>query len=195
MKKSLDAATIALPLPAWVICAYDAQGRPNAMTASWTGVCCSTPPCVYFSARKSRYTWDCVVASKAFTVNIPGRDQAEVTDYFGTSSGRTTDKISIAGLTALRADHVDAPYLDQFPLILECRVIKQLDLGSHSMFIGEIVDVKCEGHLLNDQGRPSGAAIRPFIYSTADSKYYAVVEEIGAGYQLGLPFKAKESQE
>jgi len=191
VKKSLGAATIALPLPAWVICTYDEQGKPNAMTASWTGVCCSVPPCAYFSARKSRYTHGSVIASGAFTINIPGVPQAPVTDYFGIASGRKVDKISAAGLTVVAAEHVKAPYLEEFPLILECRLVQQIELGSHTMFIGEIVDVKCEEALLATQGKIAGAALEPFIYSTGDSTYYAVGNALGGGYQLGSEFKTE----
>lgn len=185
MKISIGAKTIALPLPAWVICTYDEAGKANAMTASWAGVCCSDPPAVYFSARKSRHTHAAVTARRAFTVCIPGLDQAAATDYFGTASGRNTDKISAAGYTAIPATGVDAPFLDEFPLILECALRQSLELGSHTMFIGEIVDVKCDQDKLDAEGKPAGALIKPFIYSTADGRYYGVAGELGQGYQLG----------
>ena len=183
--KSLGARTIALPLPAWVIAAYDEAGKPNAMTASWTGVCCSDPPCIYFSARESRYTYDCVKASGAFTVNIPGRAQAEITDYLGTVSGRELDKLQAAGLAVQPAEHVSAPCLVGFPLIIECRLINTIELGSHTMFIGEIADVKCDERMLGPDGKLDGAKVRPFIYSTGDSTYYAATAELGKGYKLG----------
>lgn len=183
--KSLGAHTIALPLPAWVIGTYDAAGKPNAMTASWTGVCCSDPPCVYFSARKSRYTYECVTASRAFTINIPDVGQVEVTDYLGTVSGRKLDKLSAAGLEVRRAQHIEAPYIVGFPLIIECRLAKTIELGSHTMFVGKIVDVKCDEAILGPDGKPDGSRLRPFIYSTGDGAYYAVVDKLGKGYQLG----------
>lgn len=185
MKQSLGANTIALPLPAWVICAYDKSGRANAMTASWAGVCCSKPPCVYFAVRESRYTHACVAGRRAFTVNVPGFDQAQATDYFGTASGRTEDKIAKAGLTAVKAQHVDAPFLDEFPLVMECKVINTVELGSHTMFIGEILDVKCDANMLAEDGRPDPAKIQPFIYSPANSTYYQVTGALGKGYELG----------
>ena len=185
MKVSLGAKTIALPLPAWVICTYDEASRPNAMAASWTGVCCSIPPCVYFAARESRYTYECVTARRAFTVCIPGTDQAAATDYFGTASGRKVDKVAAAGYTAIQAEHVDAPYIEEFPLVIECKLIQAHELGSHTMFIGEIVDVKCDENMLGAEGKVDGSKLRPFIYSPGDSKYYTVTGELGKGYQLG----------
>ena len=183
--KSLGAKTIAFPLPAWVIAAYDATGRPNAMTASWTGICCSQPPCVYFSARESRYTHECVTARRAFTVNIPGRDLLEEIDYLGTASGRQEDKLTVAGLSAAPAEHVDAPYIEGFPLVMECRLIQDLTLGTHTMFIGEIVDAKCGEELLDASGKPDTARIRPFVYSPPDGSYFAVSDVLGRGYKVG----------
>ncbi|MBN2080874.1 flavin reductase family protein [bacterium] len=185
MKVSLGAATIALPLPAWVICTYDQHGRANAMTASWTGVCCSVPPCLYFSARESRYTYECVSARRAFTVNIPSATQAAQTDFLGIASGRKVDKLARAGLTTVPGKHVDAPAIVEFPLTLECRLAQQLDLGSHTMFIGEILDVQCFEELLNADGKLDGAKIRAFTYCPADSTYYATGPALGGGYQLG----------
>lgn len=183
--KSLGASTIALPLPAWVISAYDADGRATAMTASWTGVCSSKPPCVYFSARETRYTHDCVRQRNAFCVNIPGLEQAAATDYLGIVSGRNTDKLAVAGLTAVKSELVDAPYIAEFPLVMECRVVDALELGSHTMFIGEIIDVKCADTILDNQGKPDFSRIEKFIYSTADSTYYAAERPVGRGYSLG----------
>jgi len=185
VKKSLGANTIALPLPVWVIGSYDAAGKPNAMTASWAGVCCSQPPCVYFAVRPARYTHDCVVARQAFTVNIPGVGQAAAADYFGCTSGRTVDKFAAAGLTTHRGGYVDAPCIAEFPLVLECKVLKALELGTHVMFIGEILDVSCEEVLLGVDGRPEVSRLQPFVYSTADGSYYAVAGALGRAYTLG----------
>ncbi len=187
--KSLGASTIALPLPAWVISAYDTDGRATAMTASWTGVCCSKPPCVYFSARETRYTYDCVRQRKAFCVNIPGLEQAAATDYLGIESGRKVDKLSVAGLRAVRSELVDAPYIASFPLVLECRVAATHNLGSHVMFIGEIMDAKCDDSILDESGSPDYGSFGKFIYSTADSTYYAAERPVGGGYSLGSGLK------
>ncbi len=185
MKVSMGAKTAALPLPAWVIAVYDDSGRATAMTASWTGVCCSKPPCVYFSARESRYTYDCVTARKAFTVNIPSQHQVATVDYLGTASGRKTDKLAVAGLTPVPSDLVDAPFIQEFPLTMECKLVNTLELGTHSMFIGEIMDVKCDEDVLNADGNVDVAKLQPFVYSTVDSMYYTVTNVLGKGYELG----------
>lgn len=194
MKKSLGTKTAALPLPAWAIGCYDPAGRATAMTASWTGVCCSKPPCVYFSSRESRYTYECVMERKAFTVNIPSIDQAAIVDYLGTASGRKSDKFETAGITAVPSDLVDAPYIEEFPLIMECKLANTLELGSHTLFIGEIVDVKCSEDVLNADGGVDAAKIKPFIYSTVDGLYYAATDVLGRGYELGRDINLSRSQ-
>ena len=185
MKKSLGAGTIALPLPAWVIGSYDEAGKPNAMTAAWAGICCSQPPCLYFAVRTSRYTHSCVAARQAFTVNIPSNKHAAAVDYFGCVSGRAVNKISMAGLTAQPGTHVDAPYIAEFPLVLECKVVQALELGTHVMFIGEIVEVICDEELLGADGKPDVTKIQPIVYSTVDGTYYAVAGAVGRAYALG----------
>jgi flavin reductase (DIM6/NTAB) family NADH-FMN oxidoreductase RutF len=183
--KSLGAVTAALPLPAWVIACYDAAGKPTAMTASWAGVCCSAPPLLYFSVRESRYTWECVQARRAFTINIPGADQARAVDYLGIASGRDGDKLAAAGIGVEKSSLVDAPILLGFPLVVECTLHQALPLGSHIMCIGEVRDAKCEEALLGPEGRLDAAKLAPFFFSPPDGSYYAAGDKLGRAYALG----------
>ena len=185
MKKELGARTIAAPLPAWVIGTWSPAGRANAMTAAWTGVCNSEPPCVYFSVRESRYTWDCVQASRAFSVNIPGRGQAALVDYLGIKSGRNVDKVAQAGLTPVDSGKVAAPYFAEFPLVLCCGVIKTVELGTHFMVVGEIRQVLAEEELLDDRDKLDIARLGPVSYCPPDGQYYTLGDCLGAGYSLG----------
>ena len=145
MKRSLGPQTLPMPAPVWVIGSYDTAGRANGMTASWAGICNSTPPCVYAAIRRSRYTYDNIVARQAFTVCVPSAAYVKEADYLGIASGRDEDKFARAGLTAVAGEKVDAPYIAQFPVAMECRVRQTVDLGSHTVFIGEVLDVT--GHL------------------------------------------------
>ena len=149
MKKSIGAKTLHFPAPVWLVGTYDAAGRPNVMAASWTGICCSQPPCVTVSVRKARYTYANLIARKAFTLSIPSAAQVKIADYVGIVSGRKVDKFQQAGLTAVRGEHVDAPYAQEFPAVMECRLIHTLELGSHTQFIGEILDVKIDADVLD----------------------------------------------
>ena len=142
MKKSIGAGTYAVPSPVWIVGTYDDEGKPNMMTAAWSGICCSKPPCIYVSLRKATYSHGSIMKRKAYTVNIPGEIHWKEADYVGCVSGRDTDKFKDTELNSVRSDLVDAPYIAEFPLILECKVKEVVELGLHTMFVGEIFDTK-----------------------------------------------------
>ncbi|MBD3180258.1 MAG: flavin reductase family protein [Candidatus Latescibacteria bacterium] len=178
-KESLGAKTIAPPSPVWVIGSYDADGQPNMMTASWVGVCCSDPPCVTISLRKATYTYGNIMENGAYTVNIPSRDLAPVAAYTGRASGRDTDKFADTGLTPVKSELVNAPLVAEFPLTLECQVIKTIELGLHTMFIAQIRDVKADSSILGDKGAPDPAKLNTFIYSVGGYGFYEVGDHLG----------------
>jgi flavin reductase (DIM6/NTAB) family NADH-FMN oxidoreductase RutF len=191
MKKSLGARTLAFTTPVWVIGTYDQQGKPNAMTASWAGICCSKPPCVNVSLRKATYTYGCLMERRAFTVNVPPKEYAREVDYLGIESGRKVDKLAAAGLTAVSSEVVDAPYVEEFPLVLECRVVAINELGLHTMFVGEIIDVKAEEAVLGSDGLPDVEKVAPFVFSPELRRYHALGEGIGKAFSIGLDLKER----
>ena len=185
MKKSLGAKTLAQPAPAWVIGSYDAQGKPNIMTIAWGGICCSQPPCVTISLRKATYTYECIKARKAYTVNIPSAALVKEVDYIGTVSGRTVDKFDITKLTPVRSVLVDAPFIKEFPVVIECKVLHTVEIGLHTQFIGEIVDIKAEESVLDDQGMADILKVRPLIFDPGQGAYYSIGERIGKAFSIG----------
>jgi flavin reductase (DIM6/NTAB) family NADH-FMN oxidoreductase RutF len=186
-RKSLGAKTLAQPCPVWVIGSYDKMGKPNVMTASWAAICCSQPPCVTVSLRKATHTYGNIMESGAFTVNIPSEAFTREAAYFGSVSGRDVDKFAATGLTAVHGDSVNAPYVNEFPLVLECRLIKTVELGLHTMFIGEIRDVKADESILNEQGRPDIMKLKPFLFVPGDPDFYGIGTSLG-----GISDLAKE---
>ena len=185
MKKSLGARPPALPTPVWVVGSYDADGRPNMMTAAWAGICCGQPPCVTVSLRKATYSYGNLMARKAYTVNLPSVEMAEAADFFGMASGRDMDKPAAAGLTVVKSDLVDAPYLKEFPLVVECRVIHTLEIGLHTQFVGEIMDVKADESVLNASGQPDIQKMKPFVFIPEQRDYYQVREVLGSAFEMG----------
>lgn len=185
MKKSLGAKTIIYPTPVLVIGTYDNDGKANVMTAAWAGICCSAPPCVGVSLRKATYTYGNIVERKAFTVNVPSEDHAKAADYFGMTSGRDVDKLSRAGLTPVKGELVDAPYVKEFPLILECKLLNAVEIGLHTQFIGEIVDVKAEGDVLGDDGLPMIEKVRPIIFAPESWSYHGLGKNLGKAFSVG----------
>ena len=184
MKKSLGAKTLVYPTPVLVVCTYDDEGNPNAMTAAWGGICCSSPPCVTISLRKATYTHESLMNKKAFTVNIPSENYVKEADYFGIVSGKKEDKFAKTGLTPVKSDMVDAPYISEFPIILECKVLHVIELGLHTQFIGEVMDAKIDNNL-QEKGDPLIEQIKPIIFAPDSRNYYGIGKQIAQAFSIG----------
>jgi len=191
MKKSLGAKTLAYPTPVWVVGSFDAAGKPNMMTVAWAGICCSAPPCVTVSIRKERHSYAAIMARRAFTISIPGQSQVAEADYVGMVSGSVADKFAVTGLTPVRSELVDAPYVGEFPVVIECRLVQTVDLGAHTQFIGEVVDVKADEGVLDASGHVDLAQLLPLIYAPGGSQYYGVGPVVAKGYSAGKKFMAE----
>jgi flavin reductase (DIM6/NTAB) family NADH-FMN oxidoreductase RutF len=126
---------------------------------------------------------------KAFTVNVPSEDHVREVDYFGIASGRNTNKFEDTGLTPVKSELVDAPYIKEFPMILECRLAHAFEIGVHTQFIGEILDVKVDETALNNDGNPDIAKVRPIVYAPTIQTYHAIGRELGRGYKVGKGLK------
>jgi len=185
MKKSLGAKTLLFPTPVLMVGTYDQAGKPNLMSAAWGGICCSQPPCVAVSLRKATYSYACIIERKAFTVGIANREKMAEADYVGIVSGRDVDKFAAAGLTHVRSDLVDAPYAAEFPVVLECRLLHVLEIGLHTQFIGEIVDVKGDEDVFGDDGLLDIIKINPLIYDTSHRRYHGVGPLLAKAFSVG----------
>jgi flavin reductase (DIM6/NTAB) family NADH-FMN oxidoreductase RutF len=185
MKRPLGAKTLIFPTPTWIVGSYDKQGRPNGMTAAWGGICCSDPPCVAVSLRKATYTHGNLMERRAFTVSVPSESQAKQADYFGLASGRETDKFARAGWTPIRSDLVDAPYVKECSLVLECEVLHVIELGLHTQFVGRILDVKADEEVLDAAGMPDIRKVLPIVFSPGNHAYYGVGALLGHAFAIG----------
>lgn len=185
MKKSLGAKTLISPSPVWCVGTYNEDGTPNVMTVSWAGICCGDPPCVAVALRKATLTHGNLTRTKAFTVNVPSRRHAKEADYFGIVSGKKIDKFEVSGLKAVKADKVDAPLVAEFLLSVECRVKTVVELGLHTQFVGEILDVKADESILSENGLPDMGKLDPFLYSAGNRRYYGTGQPIGNAFELG----------
>jgi len=185
MKRSLGAKTLVYPTPVFVVGTYDKAGKPNVMTASWCGICCSQPPGVAVSLRKATYTYGNILERKAFTISIPSESQVKEADYFGLVSGRNTDKFAATKLTPLKSKLVDAPYVKEFPLVLECKLAHMVELGLHTQFIGEVIDVKAEEAVIGSGGAIDIKKLAPLIFTPDTQNYYGVGEFIAKVFSAG----------
>jgi flavin reductase (DIM6/NTAB) family NADH-FMN oxidoreductase RutF len=191
MKKSLGAKTILYPTPIMLVGTYDASGRPNIMTAAWGGICCSSPPCVAVSLRKATYTYGNIAQQGGFTLSIPSDQYAVQADYCGMVSGKKADKFAETGLTPVRSALVNAPYIEELPLVLECKLVHQIELGLHTLFVGEILDVKANEDVLDDKGVPDVEKLRPFFYAPEANAYYGTGKRLGDAFSIGQAVRKK----
>ena len=185
MKTSLGTDTLVYPTPVWIVGTYGPNGEPNVMTAAWGGVCCSKPPCVAISLRKARRTYAAIEQRKAFTISIPSEAHVKEADYFGMASGAKADKFSVAGLTPVKSELVDAPYVEEFPLVVECRLLHAFDLGVHTQFVGEILDVKADPAVLGEDGSPDVAMLKPMSFAPGTNTYHGVGRPLGKAFSVG----------
>ena len=185
VKRDIGAKTILYPTPVLIVATYDSKGKANAMTAAWGGICCSEPPCVTISVRKARYSYDSLVEKRAYTINIPGKEYAREADYFGITYGGDADKFAVTGLTPVKSDFVDAPYIEEFPINLECKIVHIADLGAHTQFVGEILNVKVDSDILDNDWQPIIEQVMPLIYAPGSNNYYTIGAEIGKAYHIG----------
>lgn len=185
MKKSIGAKTLMFPTPVLMVGTYDHNGKPNLMNAAWGGICCSQPPCVAVSLRKARHSYGNIMERKAFTVGIASENKMAEADYCGIASGRDVDKFVVTGLTHVKSELVDAPYAEEFPVVLECRLLHSYDLGLHTQFIGEIIDVKGDERVFGEDGQLDIMKIKPLIYDTSRKEYHGVGPCVGKAFSVG----------
>lgn len=191
MKKSLGARTVLVPAPVLVVGTYDKDGRPNVMTVAWGGTCCSSPPCIDIALRKATHSYQSILDRKAFTVHVTPERYLTEADYFGIVSGRDVDKFAATGLTAVRSDVVDAPYIKEFPFVMECRLFKVVELGLHTQFIGEIMDVKTDDDMLDDRALPDVDSIKPVVMVPEIRRYYGFGEKLGDAFVVGKRLRGR----
>jgi flavin reductase (DIM6/NTAB) family NADH-FMN oxidoreductase RutF len=185
MKKSIGAKTVIYPSPILVVGSYDKNGRPNVMTAAWGGICCSQPPCLAVSLREATYTYGNVMHHQAFTVSIPTESYVKEVDYFGLVSGKDEDKFTVSGLTPMKSELVNAPYIEEFPFVLECKVIHTYKIGLHTQFIGEILDIKVEEARLDEKGQSSIERVKPILWAADSRGYYGIGNLLGKAFSVG----------
>ena len=144
---------------------YDENERPNLMAAAWCGVVCSKPPCLSVSLRRATHSYKQIARNQAFSV-VPALSAfAAEADFMGMSSGRDLDKFQRAGITPVEGQEVKAPYVDEWPLAIECKLVQSLELGLHTLFVGQVVDVKADEAYLTPQGGLDTEKLDPILYT------------------------------
>jgi len=174
MMKSLGAKTLVYPAPVLVVGTYDKAGKPNVMTASWGGICCSQPPCVAVSLRKVTSSHANILDRQAFTISVPSEAFVKEVDYFGLVSGRSLDKFAATKLTPVKSKLVDAPYVKEFPLVMECKLVHVAELGLHTQFVGEVIDAKANESIIGEGGAIDIKKLKPLVFTPDTQDYYGI---------------------
>jgi flavin reductase (DIM6/NTAB) family NADH-FMN oxidoreductase RutF len=186
MKRSLPAQTVLLPSPVLIIGTYGSDGKPNIMNAAWGGIASSKPPCMSVSLREATLSYLNIKQTMAFTVNIPSEKYFKEADFVGMVSGRECDKFKETHLTPEKSKLVNTPIVKEFPYTLECNLVRQVDLGSHTMFIGEIVGIVADSEVLSPNQLPDIEKVRPMLFGSFGSMaYYSVGEKLGNAFAVG----------
>jgi flavin reductase (DIM6/NTAB) family NADH-FMN oxidoreductase RutF len=188
MKKSIGVRETIFPNPVMIVGTYDRDGVPNAAAFAWGGVASSDPASLSVAVRPSRYTHENLMTKKAFTINLPSPEYVDEADYFGIVSGRNVNKFEKTGLTPVKGEHVDAPYIDEFPINIECSVSHILDLGAHTLFIGKVKDIKVDEALSADL-KGLWAASQTLTYDSLALSYRLPGEEAAKAFSCGLKYR------
>ncbi|HOJ95429.1 MAG TPA: flavin reductase family protein [Methanospirillum sp.] len=189
MKQSIGKKPAIIPTPVLIIGTYDTTGKPNGMTAAWGGVCSSDPLSISFSVQRTRHTYQALLEKKECTISIPSAAYVKEADYFGVTSGRDRDKFADTGLTPVRAPLVNAPYVGEFPIVIECRISRVVDVGVHDLFIAEVVDVLLDDSHISPDGNVDLGDVPFFFYHPLNRSYYKTGEFLMPGFSSGSLFK------
>lgn len=178
MKKDWKPGTMIYPLPALLISCGDSPENYNLFTVSWAGTICSNPAMCYISVRPERHSYGIIKQNMEFVINLTTEDMAFATDWCGVRSGRDHHKFEEMKLTPGKSLMVAAPYVEESPLCIECRVKEIISLGSHDMFIADVLNVKADERFLQaDTDKFDLDAAHPLVY--VHGAYYSLGEKIG----------------
>lgn len=153
------------PLPAVMVSLCDKEGKANIITIGWAGTICTNPPMVSISVRPERYSYDMLKETGEFVINLTTRELAWATDYCGVKSGRDVDKFSECRLTPIKGQYVKAPMIEESPVNIECKVREIKELGSHHMFLADVLAVHADEKYMDDKNKFCLEKAEPIVYS------------------------------
>ena len=182
-KRQFKPGNMLYPVPAVLVSVADREGKSNLFTVAWAGTVCTNPPMLSISVRPERYSYHMIKETGEFVVNLTTESMAFATDYCGVRSGRDTDKWKDTGLTREKASVVSVPLVKESPVSLECRVVRIDELGSHHMFLAEVVAVDVDEEYMDEKDSFHLSAAKPLAYS--HGRYYGLGECFGTfGYSV-----------
>ena len=181
------------PVPAVMVSVTDKDGRSNIITVAWAGTICTNPPMVSISVRPERYSYHMIDETGEFVINLTNEDLAKASDYCGVRSGRDVDKFKEMHLTPDEAQYVKAPLIKESPVNIECRVVKKEELGSHHMFLAEVLAVHVDDAYMDESNRFALEKTKPLVY--VHGQYFSLGRLLGTfGYSVRKKIKKKKKE-
>ncbi len=189
-KQNWKAGNMLNPVPAVMVSCADKEGNANIITVAWAGTICTNPPMLSISVRPERYSYHMIEETGEFVVNLTTKELVKACDYCGVTSGRDVDKFEKMKLSKLPMQHVKAPGIAESPVNIECRVVEKKELGSHHMFLAEVLGVTVDDAHMDETGRFHINDTGLVMYSHGE--YYDMGEKLGKfGYSVEKPNKKK----
>ncbi|WP_022773734.1 flavin reductase family protein [Butyrivibrio sp. AE2015] len=181
------------PTPAVMVSCMREGEKPNIITVAWAGTICSDPAMLSISVRKERYSYDILKETGEFVVNLTSKKLTRAADWCGVRSGREYDKFKEMNLTPLESQKISAPGIAESPVNIECKVKQSIDLGSHTIFIAEVMCVTVDDKLLDDKGKLDLGKAKLVAYSHGE--YFMLGEKVGKfGYSVAKKATAKKAK-
>ncbi len=182
-KQRWKAGNMLYPLPVVMVSVADRKGRDNIITVAWAGTVCTNPPMVSISVRPERFSYSMIRDTGEFVINLTTEQLAFATDYCGVRSGKDVDKFKKMHLTRQSAQIVKAPMIGESPVCIECKVCKVEELGSHHLFLAEVVAVHADEKYMDKNGKFHLSQAKPLVYSHGE--YYSLGKKVGKfGYSV-----------
>ena len=191
-KISFKAGNMLYPLPVVMVSVADKEGNSDIVTVAWAGTICTNPPMVSISVRPERFSHHMLMETGEFVINLTTKDLAFATDYCGVKSGRDVDKWKEMNLTPVMGNVVKVPCIAESPVNIECKVVKVEKLGSHDMFVAEVVAVQVDDAYMDEKNSFHLSMANPIVYSHGE--YYLLGEKLGKfGYSIQKKTKPQKN--
>ena len=182
-KQTWKPGNMLYPLPAVMVRVTDGKGEDDIITVAWTGTICTNPPMVYISVRPERHSYHMIKETGEFVINLTTEKLAKATDFCGVRSGRDVDKFKETGLTREKADIVSAPMIQESPVSIECKVKEIKELGSHHMFLADVLAVHADPEYMDEKKKFHLNDAKPLVYSHGE--YLGIGKKLGTfGYSV-----------
>ena len=190
MKKNLGVVSAIYPMPVLMVAAYDENGKVNVMNAAW-GMMCSSDKVALIIDDKHKTTQN-LLKTKAFTVALADRKHMDVADFFGIASGnKINDKFERTGYTAVKSEFVNAPVIEEFPVVMECELAEVVETENLYAIVGKIVNTAAEESVLSENGKVDPAKVEALIFDEFQSGYYVTGEKVGKAWNAGAGLMKK----